>query len=100
MDARELTNGLRLIAQILRVGERTHPSDGTTHWLKLSCKEHAARAIFHLERLILQVHTGAGEDDLANAAARLLLALELRERERLKAIEANEPRNEDNNGKG
>jgi hypothetical protein len=78
MDAGDLRNALRIVARILAVGERTHPPDATNHWTRLSAREHAARAIAHLDRFLV----GANPDDdhLAHALTRLLLAVELRER--------------------
>jgi hypothetical protein len=78
MDAGDLRNALRIVARILAAGERTHPPDATNHWLKISTREHVARAMEHIDKLLLGAN--ACEDDLGHALTRLLLAVELRER--------------------
>jgi hypothetical protein len=78
MDAGELRHALRIVARILAAGERTHPSDAANHWLKISTREHVARAMTHLDRFLVCAY--ADEDHLAHALTRLLLAVELRER--------------------
>jgi hypothetical protein len=78
MDAGDLRNALRIVARILAAGERTHPPDAANHWLKISTREHVARAMEHIDRFLVGAH--ADEDHLAHALTRLLLAVELRER--------------------
>jgi hypothetical protein len=78
MDAGELRHALRIVARILAAGERTHPPNTANHWLKVPSREHANRAITHLDKFL--VGANGCEDDLGHALARLLLAVELRER--------------------
>ena len=83
MDARELHQALRIVAEVLERGEATHPADGENHWTRLSAREHVRRAMVHGERFILGVLVDHDDtDELAHAATRLLLALEMRERQR------------------
>src|SRR4030081_3046561 len=65
MDANELRHALRIVARILAAGERTHPPDAANHWLKISTREHVARAMKHIDKLLLGANTG--DDDLGHA---------------------------------
>jgi hypothetical protein len=78
MDAGELRRALRIVAQILASGERTHSPGAANHWLKVPSGEHANRAITHLDKFL--VGANGCEDDLGHALTRLLLAVERRER--------------------
>jgi hypothetical protein len=55
----DLRRAIRVVAAVLERGEASHPADSPRHWLALSVRQHVARA-----------------------AARLLLALARREREK------------------
>jgi hypothetical protein len=81
MDANELRRALKSVAHALEAGEFTHRPGGEEHWLQLTSRQHAAHAIKHLDQFL--VGAEGGEDHLVNCAARLLFAIELRERERL-----------------
>lgn len=87
MDARELHKALRVIAGVLAAGEATHPPGSSNHWTQLSAREHTRLAMIHSEKFILGILVDHDEDELAHAAARLLLALEVRERERREQID-------------
>jgi hypothetical protein len=78
MHTGELRAPLRIVARILAAGERAHPPDAANHWLKISTREHVARAMEHIDKLL--VGANGCEDDLGHALTRLLLAVELRER--------------------
>jgi hypothetical protein len=77
---RDFGLALAAIARVLDEGARTHSGD----WRDESASFHTGRAERHL-RLLRETDTA--EDHLANAACRLLMALELRER----AAEARKP---------
>jgi hypothetical protein len=83
VDAGELRKALRKVAHILEVGDANHPVSAPNFWQKLPVREHLRRAMVHLERSLLDVR--GRDDDLAHAATRLLLALELRERDAIAA---------------
>jgi hypothetical protein len=74
MDARDLRLALRVAARILDAGEVTHPTTAPNHWSRAPVREHAVKALEHLDRHLVGASTG--EDDLALALARLLLAVE------------------------
>jgi hypothetical protein len=78
MDASEVRSALRIVARVLDDGEVKHPPGSPTYWLAISMRQHSARALVHLDKFMVGAQTG--EDHLAHAAARLLLALEQRER--------------------
>jgi hypothetical protein len=78
MDASEVRSALRIAARILDDGEAKHPPGAPNYWLQVSLKEHLRRAITHLDRVL--VGATSGDDDLGHALARLMLAVELRER--------------------
>jgi hypothetical protein len=75
MEATDLRGALKVVAGILKAGERSHAPGS---WLQDSPREHMRRAAAHLERALLNVWQG--EDELGNALVRLLMAVELRER--------------------
>jgi hypothetical protein len=77
MEGTELRLALKVVAGILKAGERSHAPGS---WLEDSAREHQRRAAAHLERAMLNVWQG--EDELGNALVRLLMAVELRERNR------------------
>jgi hypothetical protein len=81
--AGEIRNALAIIARILDAGERTHPPGAENHWLKLSARDHIRRGLVHADRAL--VGALSGEDHLAYAATRFILALEQRERSLLAA---------------
>ena len=83
MDGTELRNAFAAIASVLLAGEGTHPPDSSNHWLKLTAREHTRRAMIHAEKFILGVLVDSNEDELAHAACRLLLALKVRELNRI-----------------
>ncbi len=79
MEATELRRALRVLAHVFEQGEFTHEAGSPNHWLRLSVRAHAARAMEHLDRHL--VGAGSGDEHLSHAAARLVLALELKLRE-------------------
>jgi hypothetical protein len=88
VDARELHKALRVVARVLANGEATHRVGSANHWTRLSPREHTRRAMVHGERFILGVLVDHDDtDELAHAATRLLLALELREREQREQLD-------------
>jgi hypothetical protein len=78
IDARDLRLALRCVAHVLDgvVGGRD--------WRDLSVRDHLALALQAGDRALTNAHGG---DHLAEAAARLLLALEGRERAQMSAEE-------------
>ena len=78
MDAGELRNTLKIAAAVLARGER--PATSPEHWQALTVRQHVAHALQHLDKYV--VNANSGVDDLAHALVRLLLAVELRERQR------------------
>jgi len=80
VEAIEVRHALAVIARVLNESERTHPPEAANNWLRLSVRDHIGRAINHATKALMGVADDG--DDLANAACRLLLALERRERER------------------
>jgi hypothetical protein len=66
---------LRRISAVMEEGARTHPSG---EWWRCPPEYHVARATRHL-RLYHEADTS--EDHIAHAATRLLMALQIRERE-------------------
>jgi hypothetical protein len=80
MDAEELRRALRITSRVLERGERTHPPSAANHWRQLSVRDHVTRAMVHIDKFL--VGAAGGADDLAHALTRLLLAVELRARER------------------
>ena len=79
VDGAELRNALRIAADVLARGERLSASPD--HWQALTTKQHAARAIAHLDKFL--VNANSGVDDLGHALVRLLLAVEQRERQQI-----------------
>jgi hypothetical protein len=89
MDAEELRRALRIASRVLERGDCNHLAGADNHWLKVPVRDHVARALVHLDKFLVGA---AGEaDDLAHALTRLLLAVELRAREReaLRLLAAN-----------
>jgi hypothetical protein len=82
MEALKLREGLRVIGRTLREGER--PPGSTDHWLNLTTRQHAMKALAHLDRFL--AGAANSEINLAHCATRLLLALERFEQERLGAM--------------
>jgi hypothetical protein len=80
MQAHEMRLALKAVAHVLGLGERSHPPDAPNHWQRLSVRDHVARAMVHLDRVL--VNAAGDTDDLAHALTRLMLAVELRERQR------------------
>ena len=74
----DLHLALRAVARVLEDGER--PESAPNHWTRLLVKIHLAKGLIHAEKALLGV--SSTEDDLAHSVCRLLLALELRERQR------------------
>ena len=68
----------------LASGIRNHSIDSETYWLKLSPRCHIAHAMVHLNKHLANM---TDEDHLGHAFCRLLMAVELTERERLSAKE-------------
>jgi hypothetical protein len=80
----DLHLALRAIARVLEDGER--PESDPNHWTRLPVKFHLAKGLVHAEKALLGV--SSPDDDLAHAAVRLLLGLELRERQRAAATKS------------
>ncbi len=70
-----LDQALCVLARTLAAGRRTHRAGA---WRLKAVQKHLQHARKHLDLLAASV--SAGEDHLAHAACRLLMALELRER--------------------
>jgi hypothetical protein len=77
----DLRLALRVIAGIIEAGEKSHPRDA---WLRVPIKGHLARSAVHIEKALLGVRSD--EDDVANGILRGLMALELRERGKERAL--------------
>jgi hypothetical protein len=77
MQGSELRLALRAIAHVLERGERDHVAGD---WLDLPTRDHAAKAMSHLDHYL--VGADVTEDHLVNAACRLLFCIELRQRQR------------------
>jgi hypothetical protein len=73
-DDADLRLALRVVAKVLRQGAETHSLGA---WRKRSARRHAAHSAVHLEKYLLGAKSK--DDDLANAATRALMALQLRE---------------------
>jgi hypothetical protein len=69
----EFAQALQVIAEVMRDGARTHP---TNDWLEQTPDYHVARATEHLRLL---TEGDQLQDHLSHAATRLLMALTLRE---------------------
>jgi hypothetical protein len=80
MDSAELRLALRTVADVLKRGDSTHPVGSASHWLNLDTQAHLRRALEHADKALVGVDDG--EDHLGHALARMLLACEVRERQR------------------
>jgi Domain of unknown function (DUF5664) len=72
VNAEKLRAALSAVAKVLARGEATHNRDD---WLRRSPLFHVEHAERHLQRFRWGQHDG--EDHLAHAAARILMALEV-----------------------
>jgi Domain of unknown function (DUF5664) len=72
VNAEKLRTALRATARVLNIGEATHDRDD---WMRRSPLFHVEHAERHLQRF--RWGQDDGEDHLANAAARILMALEV-----------------------
>jgi DNA-binding NtrC family response regulator len=77
MQASELRAALQVIGKVLREGKTTHVIGDASHWLSLSSRQHALRALRHLDRYLA---TG-NVTDLSHACTRLVLGLERQQHE-------------------
>jgi hypothetical protein len=74
-DSMEFDKALEVIAQVMREGAISHPTDD---WVDQTPQYHIQRARLHLS-LLCNGDQASREDHLSHAATRLLMALTLRE---------------------
>jgi hypothetical protein len=79
---KQLAHAVKVIASVLAEGAATHPEGSPQHWQSLTVRQHLGKAFDHLARALAGL---SDEDHAALAAARLMLALELRGRQRTEA---------------
>ena len=72
-EIREFTKAVAIVAQVMKDGAATHPSNDWANW---PAEYHVARATGHLRLL---AEGDQRQDHLSHAATRLLMALTLRE---------------------
>lgn len=73
----DLRRAIRAASRVFEAAERTHRPGSQKHWQSLTVREHLAHAARHAEQAIL----GMGDEDhLVHALCRLMLCVELRER--------------------
>jgi hypothetical protein len=75
----DLCRALDATIATLAEGMRSHAIDAPDYWIRVSPRAHAVRAAIHIEKFLLGL---SDEEHLRHAYVRILMAVELTERER------------------